>query len=34
LRPSGYDALSIKKQRFWQDMKLIALSFWITLRGK
>ena len=28
-----YDALSIKKQSFWLDLKLVALSFWITLRG-
>jgi lipopolysaccharide/colanic/teichoic acid biosynthesis glycosyltransferase len=29
-----YDALYIKKQTFWLDMKLIFLSFWITLGGK
>lgn len=29
-----YDLLYIKKQSFWLDMKLIALSFWITFRGK
>ncbi len=29
-----YDLLYIKKQTFWLDLKLIALSFWITLRGK
>lgn len=29
-----YDALYIKKQSFWLDLKLIALSFWITFRGK
>jgi lipopolysaccharide/colanic/teichoic acid biosynthesis glycosyltransferase len=29
-----YDLLYIKKQSFWLDLKLIALSFWITLRGK
>lgn len=29
-----YDALYIKEQRFWLDLKLIFLSFWITLRGK
>lgn len=28
-----YDALYIKKQSFWLDLKLIALSFWITFRG-
>ncbi|MFQ5850588.1 MAG: sugar transferase [Candidatus Binatia bacterium] len=29
-----YDLLYIKKRSFWLDLKLIALSFWITLRGK
>jgi lipopolysaccharide/colanic/teichoic acid biosynthesis glycosyltransferase len=29
-----YDLLYIKKQTFWLDLKLIALSFWITARGK
>jgi lipopolysaccharide/colanic/teichoic acid biosynthesis glycosyltransferase len=29
-----YDLLYVKKQSFWLDLKLIALSFWITLRGK
>jgi lipopolysaccharide/colanic/teichoic acid biosynthesis glycosyltransferase len=29
-----YDLLYIKKQNFWLDLKLIALSFWITFRGK
>jgi lipopolysaccharide/colanic/teichoic acid biosynthesis glycosyltransferase len=29
-----YDALYIEKQSFWLDLKLIFLSFWITLRGK
>lgn len=29
-----YDLLYIKKQSFWLDLKLIALSVWITLRGK
>jgi hypothetical protein len=28
-----YDALSIKQQSFWLDLKLIALSFWIIFRG-
>ncbi|MBI3325408.1 MAG: sugar transferase [Nitrospinae bacterium] len=23
----------IQRQRFWLDLKLIALSFWITFRG-
>lgn len=29
-----YDLLSIKKQSFWLDLKLIALSVWMTVRGK
>jgi lipopolysaccharide/colanic/teichoic acid biosynthesis glycosyltransferase len=29
-----YDLLYIKRQSFWLDLKLIALSFWITFRGK
>lgn len=29
-----FDLLYIKKQAFWLDVKLIALSFWITFRGK
>jgi lipopolysaccharide/colanic/teichoic acid biosynthesis glycosyltransferase len=29
-----YDLLYIRKQSFWLDLKLIALSFWITFRGK
>jgi len=29
-----YDALYIRKQNFWLDLKLIFLSLWITLRGK
>ena len=29
-----YGLLYIKKQTFWLDLKLIALSFWITFRGK
>jgi lipopolysaccharide/colanic/teichoic acid biosynthesis glycosyltransferase len=28
------DLLYIRKQSFWLDLKLIFLSFWITLRGK
>ena len=28
------DVLYIKRQTFWLDMKLITLSFWITLRAK
>jgi lipopolysaccharide/colanic/teichoic acid biosynthesis glycosyltransferase len=26
--------LYIKRQSLWLDLKLIALSFWITFRGK
>lgn len=29
-----YDLLYIKKQSFWLDLKLIALSFWITCHGR
>ncbi len=29
-----YDILYIKRWSFWLDLKLIALSFWITFRGK
>jgi len=29
-----YDLLYIRKQNFWLDLKLIFLSFWVTLRGK
>lgn len=29
-----YDAFSIKQQSVWLDLNLIALSFWITFRGK
>jgi len=29
-----YDLLYIRKRTFWLDLKLIALSFWITFRGK
>jgi lipopolysaccharide/colanic/teichoic acid biosynthesis glycosyltransferase len=29
-----YDLLYIKRQSFWLDLKLIALSFWITFRGR
>lgn len=28
-----YDALYVRKQRFWLDLRLILLSFWITFRG-
>ena len=29
-----YDRLYVARQSFWLDVKLIATSFWITLRGK
>jgi lipopolysaccharide/colanic/teichoic acid biosynthesis glycosyltransferase len=29
-----YDVFYIRKQSLWLDLRLIALSFWITLRGK
>jgi lipopolysaccharide/colanic/teichoic acid biosynthesis glycosyltransferase/glycosyltransferase involved in cell wall biosynthesis len=29
-----FDLLYIKRQTFWLDLKLIVLSFWITVRGK
>ena len=29
-----FDLLYIKRQSFWLDIKLIALSFWITFRAK
>lgn len=29
-----YDRLYVENQSFWLDIKLIALSFWITFRGK
>ncbi len=29
-----YDLLYVKNQSVWLDLKLIALSFWITFRGK
>jgi lipopolysaccharide/colanic/teichoic acid biosynthesis glycosyltransferase len=29
-----YDRLYISRQSFWLDIRLIALSFWITFRGK
>jgi lipopolysaccharide/colanic/teichoic acid biosynthesis glycosyltransferase len=28
-----YDGLYVRRQSFWLDMRLIALSFWISLRG-
>ena len=29
-----YDRLYIRKQSFWLDVRLIAMSFWISFRGK
>ena len=29
-----YDLLYIRNQSFWLDLRLIALSFWISFRGK
>ena len=29
-----YDRLYITRQSLWLDMRLIALSFWITFRGR
>jgi len=29
-----YDLLYARKQSFWLDLRLIAVSFWITFRGK
>ena len=29
-----YDLLYIRKQSFWLDVRLIAVSFWISFRGK
>jgi len=28
-----YDRLYVRRQSFWLDLRLIGLSFWITLRG-
>ena len=28
-----YDVLYVRQQSFWLDLRLIALSFWITVRG-
>jgi len=33
-RKFRYDLLYIRKRSFWLDLKLVALSFWITFRGK
>jgi lipopolysaccharide/colanic/teichoic acid biosynthesis glycosyltransferase len=29
-----YDLLYIRRQSFWLDVRLVALSFWITFRGR
>ncbi len=29
-----YDLLYVRRRSFWLDVRLIALSFWITFRGK
>jgi lipopolysaccharide/colanic/teichoic acid biosynthesis glycosyltransferase len=29
-----YDQIYVRNQGFWLDLRLIALSFWITFRGK
>jgi lipopolysaccharide/colanic/teichoic acid biosynthesis glycosyltransferase len=29
-----YDLVYVRSQSLWLDLKLIALSFWITFRGK
>jgi lipopolysaccharide/colanic/teichoic acid biosynthesis glycosyltransferase len=28
-----YDMLYVRHQSFWLDLRLVALSFWITFRG-
>ena len=28
-----YDLLYVRRQSFWLDLRLIALSFWITFNG-
>lgn len=33
-RKFRYDALYIRKQSFWLDLKLVLISFWITFRRK
>ena len=29
-----YDLLYIRRQNFWLDLRLVALSFWVTFRGR
>lgn len=33
-RKFKFDFLYVKRQSFWLDLRLIALSFWISMRGK
>jgi lipopolysaccharide/colanic/teichoic acid biosynthesis glycosyltransferase len=33
-RKFRFDRLYVRRASFWLDLKLIALSFWITLRGR
>ena len=33
-RKFRYDLLYIRKQSFWLDLRLIAMSFWISFRGQ
>jgi len=33
-RKFRYDRLYIRRQSFWLDTRLVALSFWITVRGR
>ncbi|MBZ0168756.1 MAG: sugar transferase [Kofleriaceae bacterium] len=29
-----YDLLYIRRRSFWLDIRLVALSFWVTFRGR
>ncbi|MCZ7627302.1 MAG: sugar transferase [Candidatus Methylomirabilis sp.] len=29
-----YDLLYIRRQSFWLDLRLVAISFWVTFRGR
>jgi lipopolysaccharide/colanic/teichoic acid biosynthesis glycosyltransferase len=33
-RKFRYDLMYIRRQSFWLDVHLIALSFWISFRGR
>ncbi len=33
-RKFHYDLIYVRRQSFWLDIRLLLLSFWITLRGK